>query len=100
MTPRVALFTNSYPDHFIKSAARLARSAGELVDHIRELVGNMACRRKMGLPGRRAALDRSWNVVLDDLCDAYDKTVAIGPQPTPTQAGADSVVSIPEKQSA
>jgi hypothetical protein len=47
-----------------------------------------------------AARDRSWNVVLDDVYDPYDKTVAIGPQPTPTQAGADSVVSIPEKQSA
>jgi len=90
MTPRVALL----PD------AGLAQTARELVDYIRALVGNMACRRKMGLPGRRAALDRSWKVVLDDLCDAYDKTVAIGPQSTPTQVGADSIVAIPEKQSA
>jgi glycosyltransferase involved in cell wall biosynthesis len=80
------------------ASALLAQSEDELVEFTTRLVRDGGRRRAMGIAARTAALERSWASVFETVYRAYDVAIAVangGERPS-----EDSLVAVPEKQSA
>ena len=80
------------------ASAMLAQTEDELVEFTTRLVRDGVRRRAMGVAARASSLERSWAAVFETVYGAYE--VAIGLATRGERRAEDSLVAVPEKQSA
>ncbi len=86
-------------DWWTRKPAFVTRTTRDFIDSCRVLIGHLVLRRKMGLGGRRGALDRSWDTAVD-VSEVNGRASTIAITSAPTDVAATALLATAGEQSA